>query len=91
MYTSPPAPNAAASHQPARTFKALGISSTATIAMTMPDAACKAQFSSRGDGFQNSAISPPAKFLAPGRSDKIRTCHSSLVDVVNSDLRLSHM
>jgi hypothetical protein len=91
MYTSPPAPNAAASHQPARTFKALGISSTATIAITMPDAACNAQFSSRGEGFQNSAIIPPAKFPAPGRSDKRKTCHSSLIDVAPSDLLLSHM
>src|SRR3546814_13253658 len=53
------------------------MSSTATIAITIPEAACSAQFSRRGEVFQNSAAIPPAKLPAPGSSDSRRTYQST--------------
>src|SRR3546814_1866691 len=78
MEDTPPPDEAAAIHQPANVLRAAGMSSTATIAITIPEAACNAQFSRRGEVFQNSATIPPAKLPSPGSSESRRTYQSIL-------------
>jgi hypothetical protein len=59
------------------------MSSTATTAMTMPEAACSAQFSRRSLVLPNSATIPPAKLPAPGRNASRSTIHRLILRILS--------